>query len=96
MAYQSRRGYCISYDLRQPDKDYSGLYDAIKQYPKWWHYLESTWLVATTESPNDIWSRLNPHIDTDDFLLIIEVRNNVQGWLPEEAWEWIHNNIPSS
>jgi len=28
-------------------------------------------------------------------LLIIEVRDNVQGWLPKDAWDWIHKNVPS-
>jgi len=40
------------------------------------------------------WDRIGPHIDANDFLLIIEIRDNVQGWLPKDAWEWIHANVP--
>jgi hypothetical protein len=75
--------------------DYNPLLEAIKQSPKWWHFLQSTWLIQTTETPNQIWERLRPFIDTNDFLMIIEVRDNAQGWLPKEAWDWIHTNTPS-
>jgi len=56
--------------------------------------LESTWLIVTSETPDEIWQRLAPHIDKNDYLLIIEVRNNAQGWLPRDAWDWIDKNIP--
>ena len=87
------KAYCISYDLKSPNKDYKGLYDAIKMYP-WWHFLESTWLIKTGESPVVVWNHLAKHIDTNDRILIIEVRDNVQGWLAKAAWEWIHENVP--
>jgi hypothetical protein len=86
--------YCISYDLKAPSRNYDGLFDALKKSTKWWHYLESTWLIQTAEEPNQIWERLAQHIDKKDYLLIIEVRGNVQGWLPKEAWEWIYANAP--
>ena len=95
MTYVSTtKAYCVSYDLKAPKRDYSGLFDALKKSPKWWHYLQSTWLIQTTEEPNQIWDRLVRYIDTNDYLLIIEVRDNVQGWLPKDAWEWIHANVP--
>lgn len=87
------RAYCISYDLKTANRNYTGLFDALKKSPKWWHFLESTWLIQTTEDPNQVWERLAPTIDSKDFLLIIEVKGNVQGWLPKDAWTWIHSNV---
>lgn len=87
------KAYAINYDLKKPGRDYSGLFSAIKNCGKWWHYLDSTWLVISNESPNQIWKRLEPYADKNDYLLIIEVRDNVQGWLPKEAWDWIHENV---
>lgn len=86
--------YVISYDLKAPGRDYSNLYEAIKHGTKWWHYLESTWIVITNESPQQVWDRLARHVDKNDRLLIIEARDNVQGWLPKDAWDWIHSNVP--
>ena len=86
--------YSINYDLKVPGRDYSGLYEAIKATGRWWHYLDSTWIVVTNETASEIWRRLSNHVDKNDYLLIIEVTNNAQGWLPKEAWEWIHTNVP--
>jgi Fe-S cluster biosynthesis and repair protein YggX len=89
------KAYSITYDLRQPGRDYTNLYEEIKKSPKWWHYLESTWMIITEESANQVWERIRPYIDKNDYLLIIGVRNDVQGWLPKDAWDWIHLNVPS-
>jgi hypothetical protein len=85
--------YAVNYDLRQPGRDYTGLYDAIRLKSKWWHYLDSTWLVVTDLSASELWGLIARHIDPNDRCLIIEVRGNYQGWLPKEAWEWIHENL---
>ena len=86
--------FCITYDLKAPGRDYKGLYEGIKASGKWWHYLESTWLVVTDQKPGEIWDRLNPHADDNDRILIIEVRNNKSGWLSQDAWDWINENVP--
>lgn len=89
------KAYSITYDLKVPGRDYSGLYKAIKASQKWWHYLDSTWLIVTSETAEEIWNRLASHIDKNDYLLIIEVKNNVQGWLPKDAWNWIREYVPN-
>lgn len=90
------RAFAINYDLKVPNRNYEGLYEAIKQSgTKWWHYLDSTWLVVTNDNAQQIWNRLAQQIDKNDYILIIEVRDNVQGWLPKDAWEWIHTNVPN-
>jgi hypothetical protein len=86
--------YLITYDLKTKGRDYSPLYEALKALGPWWHYLDASWLIKTTDSPSTIWKRLAPHITRNDFVLIIEVRDNAQGWLPPKAWEWIHANVP--
>lgn len=87
------KAYSITYDLKKPGRNYDKLYDAIKKSPKWWHYLESNWIIISSETPNQIWDRIGEHIDKKDFLLIIEIRDNAQGWLPKGAWDWIHHNV---
>ena len=42
--------FLISYDLRHINKDYSKLYDAIKNEGEWRHILESTWLIKTNSN----------------------------------------------
>ncbi len=83
----------VSYDLKKPGKDYSDLYQTLKKAKKWWHYLDSTWLLVTDLSPKAWLEKIKPAIDENDFVLIIQVTNNYSGWLPKEAWEWIRDNI---
>jgi hypothetical protein len=88
--------FAISYDLKTPGRNYGPLFEAIKKSPKWWHYLDSMWLVYTTETPKQIWDRLSGCLDKNDVMLIIEVRNNSYGFLPKAAWEWISQHATPS
>lgn len=88
------KAYSINYDLKAPGRNYEKLYEAIKASGKWWHYLESTWLVVSNETSQQIWNRIAPTIDKNDFVLVIEVRRDSFGWLPKDAWDWINTNIP--
>jgi hypothetical protein len=87
--------YVVSYDLRKPGEDYKGLYEQLKNSPRWWHYLQSTWLISTSESASQLYNRLAAHLGKNDNILIIEAGINVQGWLPKDAWEWIYKEIPN-
>lgn len=86
--------FVVSYDLRKPGQDYSGLLEQLKNSGAWWHYLDSTWLINTSDSAAELYNRLAPHLDRGDSLLIIEAGRNIGGWLPEKAWKWIQDAIP--
>ena len=93
MTYPFTPVYCVTYDLKKPGQSYAKLYEVLKNSPKWWHFLQSTWLIQTNESAQQLYDRLKPHLDPNDFVLVIEIRNNAQGWLPKEAWDWINENV---
>jgi len=82
--------YLITYELSK-DKDYTSLYDAIKEYGTWWHYIESAWIIKTDETVSEISRKLTRYLDEkDDSLLVIKIDPSLrQGWLPKKAWEWI-------
>ena len=82
------------YDLRKQDRDYSALYNVLRKSPAWCHYLESTWLINTDETADELYTRLRTHIHRNDSLLVIQIHWNadMQGWLLEEAWDWIKEN----
>lgn len=87
--------YLISYDLKSADRNYDGLYKAIKGLGrKWWHYLDSTWFIVTDSSINQCSEILRKEIDGNDLLLILDVTNypEANGWLPSKAWEWLTDN----
>lgn len=83
--------YAINYDLKRPGQNYEALLEAIKNCGAWWHYLGSTWLVDTGMNAKGIWDRLAPHVDKNDYVLVIGITRDYQGWLPKEAWEWLNS-----
>jgi hypothetical protein len=88
--------FSVNYDLRAKAKpDYEGLIEELKRSSYYWHFLESTWLIATNETATELWQRIKQHIHGADSLLIIEVRDNASGWLSKEAWKWIRKYVSS-
>ena len=83
--------YAINYDLKRPGQNYEALHEAIKNCGAWWHYLGSTWLVDTSMNAKGIWNRLAPHVDKNDYVLVIGITRDYEGWLPKEAWEWLNS-----
>lgn len=83
--------YLITYDLNTPGQDYQNLYDEIKNFGTWWHYLDSTWLIDTSLSSSQMQKKLKQHmvIDKNDYLFIVKITKDYQGWLPQKAWDWI-------
>ena len=85
--------YVISYDLKKPGQDYTELHEAIKNIGSWWHHLDSTWLVDTDLTPEQIWQKLDGKIDQNDLLLIHALKPGSQGWLTQKAWNWISKHV---
>lgn len=86
--------YIISYDLQQPITQYKPLVDELKKSHKWWHYLESTWIVLRYETLVELGPKLRPLIFQQDRLLILPAKGPAEGWLPSDAWPWIASNLP--
>ena len=87
--------FAIAYDLKQPGRNYSTLYEVIRTLAgegNWQHPLESVWIVAmpVETSANDLFEAIHDKMDTNDSVLIVEVtQQNRQGWLPASFWEWM-------
>ncbi len=89
-----RNNYLITYDLKGPPSKYRDVSEEIKQLGAWWHYLESTWIVkSSTLNADSMFAKLEKHISGGDRVLIIKVdKNDKQGWLPQDAWDWINED----
>jgi CRISPR/Cas system-associated endoribonuclease Cas2 len=86
--------YLVTYDLNKPKQDYEKLFSALKHTETWWHHLDSTWLVKSSETIEDFANRIKKEIDQNDSLLIVEItKDSYKGWLTQKAWDWLKNNI---
>ena len=82
----------ITYDLKQPGRNYSDLYETIKSLGDWQHPLESTWFVHMENHAdlNSVVEKLKASADKNDFFYAVEITGNSQGWLPKSFWTWIN------
>lgn len=93
--------YTITYDLRQPERKYNELYDAIKNVAgvgNWQHPMESFWVIAvssySTTTAESIYDNLRPYIDVNDSLFVTKIDQvDRQGWMPKSFWEWIKEKL---
>ncbi len=82
----------ITYSLKTPNKDYSSLFEAIKATAAfWWHYIDDTWIVETNLSAEEFAHKLYPHFTRLDYLLVVKITREHQGWLPKDAWDWLND-----
>ncbi len=88
-----RKTYLITYDLKQPGRNYQDLYNAIKSYGTWGKINNSTWLIKTSDSAVQIRDYLLSYLDYNDSLFVVKVER-------EAAWrnvkannEWIKKNL---
>lgn len=88
--------YFITYDLNNAGKDYQGVYQAIKDASDgvWCHFWDSSWLIRSNyASADDVFEKIKPHLDSDDRCIVVEAKNNKQGWLTKEQWDYINTYI---
>ena len=87
--------YAVSYDLRQPIRNYDDLYDAIRKYTHC-HMMESYWYVDSDNSATEIRDNLTQQIDDDDQLMVHKVVKNWAAlqkckcttWLKSDSRSW--------
>ena len=82
--------YCISYDLCSPHRDYSSLYDAIRDYGTYAKITESFWIVRSSGTSTTIRDNLSTHIDSNDKLFIAKLSGE-SAWsnLNEGTTKWL-------
>lgn len=87
--------YMIGYDLNTPGQDYDELIPAIKKrFKTFLHRLDSTWIVRTNMTAEEIRDYLLPYIDYSDELLVAQLTG-------EAAWygfgpkgdAWLQKNL---
>lgn len=91
-----KKRYFITYDLNKAGQDYENVIQAIKSASDgaWCTYWESSYLIRSNyQSAQEVSDKITKYLDSNDSLLVIEVINNTQGWLPKDAWKYINETI---
>jgi hypothetical protein len=60
----------VSYDLKQPGRDYNSLYDKLKSYPYYCRITESTWFIKPNKQCSVVRDEIMSLIDSNDRLFV--------------------------
>lgn len=86
--------YIITYDLKDSwkNRDYSDFYSAIKEISfedPFQHVCESSWLVKTEMTAEEIFNKLFPILGKENILFVSEINlENKAGWIFKPLWDW--------
>lgn len=86
--------YMVGYDLNKKGQNYPSLIAAIKSYGTFWSCLDSTWLIVTTESAEEIREHLQRFIDANDELLVAALTGEAS-WIgfTTDCSNWIEEHL---
>lgn len=84
--------YAVVFDYESKN-DIVKLENELKRSKGWWHYMTHMYMVHTTETANQLWSRIEYPVPKNHSLIILEVKGTYQGWLPDEAWKWVKDKL---
>ena len=66
----------VTYDLNKPGQDYTDLLKVIKRH-SWAKLSESSYAVETDLTPHQLYSQLEPYLDSSDNPLCYHVDSSV-------------------
>lgn len=86
--------HLITYDLRSPGRDYEPVYDHIKSLGKWWHNIDSTWIVVSNLSDVQIRDGLSAVVDGNDKVVVLTLAGS-GAWrgLTTSGSTWLKDNL---
>lgn len=83
----------ITYDLNRETKR-PPLLEAVKEAGiSWCKLSESSYAIETNETPDQIYNKLQVHIDSNDRITIIHLKKPWQGWQSREVIDWLNNRL---
>lgn len=82
----------VTYDLNKEIKR-PKIVEAIKKY-SWARLSESSYAIATTETPQTVYNKLTEFLDGDDQIYIINLRKPYWGFGPKDVNDWLDSNLP--
>lgn len=87
--------YMITYDLNSKGQKYDEVIEAIKNASTgvWCSFWKSSYLIKSNLTVQQVNDKIIAHLDSNDRLIVIEVKNNYLGWLTDEQWKYIRENI---
>lgn len=62
-------------------------------YPSWAKLSESSYAIATSQTPAQVVAFLRPMLDQNDHIYVIPLKKPYSGWGPPDVNTWLDNNL---
>ncbi len=92
-----KKAYILNFDKGGllDNFDYKSFHEILtnaKGVFDWWHYLESSYIIIVDNhiTANNISDFVRTRMSNKYFIVVELNLSNHNGWLPQEAWEWIN------
>lgn len=88
--------YLIIYSCKSSVKKFKAVDEAIKSYAwddRWMYHLNNTWIIRSEMTADEIGQKLNAVTNENDDFLVIEIKKHYAGWLPQQALDYLDNDI---
>ncbi len=85
--------YMISYDIHNEKTDRKKVEESIMSMGSWCKYLTTTFLVGTEMSLQEVESTAVQYLSGNDEMIVCKVEKPICGYLPQNKWNWIHENL---
>lgn len=88
--------YLIIYSCKSSVKKFKTADALIRECAwddRWMYHLNNTWIIRSEMTADEIGTKLMNKLDTKNDFLVIEIVNNYAGCLPQEALDYLSNNI---
>jgi len=84
--------YCIGYELVDRSGMYATLVGEIETHETWWHCLDSTWIIASPKTADQVKDHLQQYIGLNDKLIVVEIAGDA-AWVgfDKECSDWPTN-----
>ena len=82
------RKYIVAYDLRKQGQNYTGLIQALKEFPSV-HPMQSTWFIKTNLTASEIRGHLKQFIDQNDSIFVGEISSSWAAQMSQEALDFL-------
>jgi hypothetical protein len=90
--------YNVNYDLGNPNRNYDGVFQAIKSCSNGFcRPTKSQWIINSSSTTAQIRDTISPFLDAGDKLFVAEVGNDWATWaIDKEITDWLKNNWRSA
>lgn len=91
--------YLVTWDINRERQNYTqARQNLINHLSRYEHIkdpgLDSVWFISSTASANAVSDDVRTMLDVNDRLIVTKlVRDQHQGWLAQNVWNWINTRL---